>query len=111
MGRILHFPVDEAQLERACKRLEADLALELVRERIVVEAFAAVDRGNFDHAAVRAVIRGEAGNLDEYCRLCERISLIGRVMHACGRFAPAPRCTCTVRCSSWPHCAGGPEGI
>jgi hypothetical protein len=107
MGRVLRFPLLTADVTRAVERVTA----ELERDRTVIDAFDAVERGDFDAQAVRDVIRGHAGTWDEFFALNELMKLVGRVRYACG-FRPEPRrCSCTTRCASWPHCPGGPEGI
>lgn len=98
-------------ISRVADRLEAELRAEHELERRTVDqAFIAVMRGDFDAESVRQVIRGAAGDVAEYVDLCELMKWVSRIRRA-RRYQPAPRCSCTARCTAWPHCAGGPEGI
>lgn len=73
-------------IERQREKLERDIAAARETERRLVElAFAAAQVGDFDHPAIAAVIRGQAGELEEYIELCELIKLVAAAQRHSGR--------------------------
>lgn len=85
MGKVVNFPIGEAVLDRLIDRVERELSGRRERDLYMVdEAFRAVRRGELDHDAVREVIAGRAGSLDDYVSLCELMRVVTAARRHCG---------------------------